>query len=68
MKVQFKTQNTGQTIEAENVKRLKVIIGDKEFRLSVDNMGNLIVNKIDSESGSHAISIQPSCGNEIKIK
>ena len=68
MKVQFKIQNTGQTIQAENVKRLKVIIGDKEFRLSVDNMGNLIVNKIDSEGGSDAISIQPSCGNEIKIK
>jgi len=42
-----------------------VIIGDSDFRISVDKFDNLVINKYGGEDSS--IYITPSVSNEIRI-
>jgi hypothetical protein len=50
------------------VRNLVIQIGEVDFRISVSQFGDLVVNKQQNGEGSASISIEPCTGNEVKIK
>lgn len=59
--MKIKIDRYGTFVEADTV---VIQIGDSDFRISVDNQNNLVINKNGEDSSIH---ITPSTGNEIKI-
>lgn len=51
--------------ESQEVRKIYIEIGDKNFRLVVNNMEQLEINKHCDEDG--AIHVLPCYSNEIKI-
>jgi len=62
MKVQINREN-----EVKEFNYLTVLIGDKEFRISEDKFGNLIINKQAYGTEDGAIVIRPNVQNEVRI-
>lgn len=61
-RVIFKTANEKTEKQSNWV---KIIIGEKEFKISVDK-DSMIINKVNFE-GDHGIEIKPNVTNEIRI-
>lgn len=51
-----------------DVRLITIIIGSKEFRVSVNNLGELIINKSYFGEDSSSIQIIPRVSNEIELK
>lgn len=52
----------------ENASKVKIEIDDIEFRISVNQFGELVVNKMNFGEGNTSLIIQPRVGNEIILK
>ena len=52
----------------ENASKIKIEIDDIEFRLSVNQFGDLVINKMNFGEGSTSIIIEPKVSNEIILK
>ena len=52
----------------ENASKVKIEIDEIEFRISVNQFGELVVNKMNFGEGSTSLMIQPRVGNEIILK
>ena len=54
--------------EHTEVKRhIRITIGEKAFKISVNNFDELVINKHDYSDDSNGLNIHPSVSNEIKI-
>ena len=58
----------GDSQITENASKVKVTVGESEFRISVNNRGELVVNKNCFGAGSSSILIEPRVSNEIILK
>ena len=52
----------------ENASKVKIEIDDIEFRISVNQFGELVVNKMNFVEVSTSLIIEPKVGNEIILK
>ena len=52
----------------ENASKVKIEIEDVEFRISVNQFGELVINKMNFGEGSTSLIIQPCVSNEIILK
>jgi hypothetical protein len=50
------------------VRMVTILLGDSEFTLQVNNLGELTINKMCFGEGSSTIQILPRVSNEIEIK
>lgn len=50
-----------------DVSYVTVIVGDVEFKISVNKFDELIINKMQYKDGESAIIIKPSVSNEIRL-
>lgn len=50
-----------------DVKFATITIREKEFKISVDNFNNLVINKTYGTDEDGSIKITPSVSNEIRI-
>jgi hypothetical protein len=63
--MEVKLNNTDDIIT--DIKIITIIVNDVEFRLSVNNFNQLVVNKQQYGEGESSIVIMPSVSNEIRI-
>jgi len=56
------------TRECYTVERTIIHINGIEYRITEDNQGLMVINKVDAIKGDDSINIIPSCTNEIKVK
>lgn len=50
------------------VDKVTIIVGDREFRINVNRLGELVINKTSYGDDSSSIAIIPRVSNEIEIK
>lgn len=63
--MEVKINNSDEIIT--DIKIITIIINDVEFRISVNNFNQLILNKQQYGEGESSIIIMPSVSNEIRI-
>lgn len=68
MKIRFKKCKDGKIIHEEEVVRVRIILGDVQYKLSADIDGFLVVNKVDFGNKQNSIQVRPMYANEILIK
>jgi len=51
-----------------SAKKVIIHINGIEYRITEDNQGLMVINKVDTIKGDDSINIIPSCTNEIKLK
>jgi hypothetical protein len=49
------------------VKKIKILLQDKEFTISIDKFGELIINKEQYGSEESGIVVRPKVSNEIGV-
>lgn len=62
--MEYCINNNEECFDARNI---KITIGNKEFRITVNNYDELVINKIADGDESSNINIIPYMGNEIRI-
>jgi hypothetical protein len=57
-----------RTEETTDVNMLTIVDGEKEFRIHINRLGELVINKMSFNDESSSIVIIPRVSNEIELK
>jgi hypothetical protein len=64
----MKVNLEGKTDSFEEIKKVIIQIGDVDFRITENNLGDLVINKFQLGDGESAIVIIPKVSNEIRVR
>jgi hypothetical protein len=67
MQVFLNNENEHVLIDGREPRKISIQNGSTEYDLSINNFGELVINKSYTENQETAIIIKPSVSNEIRI-